>query len=77
MITTIKINGVAYSLDESVKMNGTELAAALGYCTRTITEMKAAGAPFFGRFSSIEIIRKWEFHNPRWREKVIEPHETS
>lgn len=70
MITTIKINGVAYSLDESVKMNGTELAAALGYCIRTVQDMKAAGAPFFGRFSSVEIIRKWEFHNPDWRSSL-------
>lgn len=67
MITTIKIEGVAYSLDESKKMNGTELAAALGYCIRTVQDMKAAGAPFFGRFSSVEIIRKWEFNNPGWR----------
>lgn len=68
--TTIKFNGVPYQLEERYKMNLTELAAALGYNERTVRRMKSAGCPFFGQFSSVQIVRQWQFHNPCWRENV-------
>jgi len=66
-ITTIMFNDIAYQLDEDTKLNASELAEAIGYSLRTISQMKAAGCPFFGRFSSVQIVRQWEFHNPGWR----------
>jgi len=67
--TTIKFDGIAYQLEERHKLNLTELAAALGYHVSTVRRMKAAGCPFFGRFSSVQIVRQWEYHNPDWRRK--------
>jgi len=65
--TTIVFDGEPYQLVEKDKLNATELAAALGYSIRTVVSMKSAGCPFFGRYSSVQIVRKWEFYNPGWR----------
>lgn len=65
--TTILFNGEPYELIESDKLNASELAEATGYSLRTISQMKSKGCPFFGRFSSVQILRKWEHLNPRWR----------
>lgn len=68
--TSISHDGHTYTLIESEKMTATELADALGYSRRTISEMKASGCPFFGRFSSVQIVRSWEFWTPGWRKKT-------
>lgn len=65
--TSIQIGDRKYTFVESEKKTGSELAYALGYTQRTITAMKAAGCPFFGRFSSVSVVRTWEYYNPTWR----------
>lgn len=65
--TTIIKDGTPYTFMEAHKKNASELAEVLGYSLRTVQAMKAAGCPFFGRFSSVQVVRQWEFHNPEWR----------
>ena len=69
-ITTILYGGELYQFVEAHKMNATQLACALGYSYRTVLGMKAAGCPFFGQFSSVQIVRKWEYHNKGWRQAL-------
>lgn len=69
-ITTILYKGEPYQFVEAHKKNSTELASLLGYSYRTVLEMKAAGCPFFGQFSSVQIVRKWEYHNKDWRQAL-------
>lgn len=69
-ITTILHNGEPYQFVEAHKQNATQLASALGYSYRTVLEMKAAGCPFFGQFSTVQIVRKWEYYNRDWRQRT-------
>ena len=69
-ITTILYNGEPYQFVEKHRMNASQLACALGYSYRTVLEMKAAGCPFFGQFSTIQIVRKWEYNHKNWRQLV-------
>ena len=70
-ITTILYKGEPYQFVEAHKLNATQLACALGYSYRTILEMKASGCPFFGQFSTVQIVRKWEYHNKDWRQARV------
>ena len=72
MVTTIEFDGVAYSLNESEKLTCKELAESIKYSLKTLSEMKKAGCPFFGRFSSVSILRTWEYKNPDWRQNLKE-----
>lgn len=67
-ITTVLHDGEPYQFVERHKLNATQLAGSLGYSYRTVLEMKAAGCPFFGQFSTVQIVRKWEFLNKDWRQ---------
>lgn len=67
--TSIVYQGEIYTFIERDKLNRSELADALGYSLRLMSEMKAAGCPFFGRFSTVQIVRKWEYKNPSWRKE--------
>lgn len=67
MSTTILFSGEPYELIEQDKRNSNELAILTGYSLKMIGQMKAAGCPFFGRFSSLQILRKWEYLNKDWR----------
>jgi hypothetical protein len=69
-ITTILYKGEPYQFVEAHKMNSTQLASALGYSYRTVLEMKAAGCPFFGQFSTVQIVRQWEYRNKGWRQAL-------
>ena len=67
MSTTILFSGEPYELIERDKRNASELAVMTGYSLKMVCQMKAAGCPFFGRFSSLQILRKWEYLNKDWR----------
>lgn len=64
--TSIRYKGEVYTFVERNKLNLAELAEHLGYSQRHVSRMKSAGCPFFGRYSTIQIVRQWEYSNPRW-----------
>lgn len=66
--TSIQYRGKTYTFIERNKLNLSELADALGYSQRQVSLMKAAGCPFFGRYSTVQIVRQWEYWNPNWRQ---------